>query len=208
MKQVEKQHYHHGYDTKGRFASYWHQIDEILALHPSSILDIGIGNGFVADYLRQERLNLTTADIDPDLKPDLVCSVTRLPFSNETFSLASCFQVLEHLEYRQFTESLLELKRVVRDHVLLSLPDRSLHLSLGLKLYPFFSRSVSFSISRHPKAKFRFDGEHYWEIGYRGTGLGQIKKSIGETGLQIVRTYRVLEKPLHRIFLLQKRLGS
>lgn len=204
MKQVEKQHYRNQYDTKGRFASYWHQIDEILALRPSSVLDIGIGNAFVASYLKQSGVNVTTMDIDPDLDPDLVCSVTRMPFSNDAFSVTACFQVLEHLEYRQFALSLAELKRVAQDYVLISLPDRSFHFSLLVKLYPRFAQGISFSLRRFPGKRFKFDGEHYWEIGHRGYGLHRIEKSIQDAGLQIIRTYRVLEKPLHRLFLLHK----
>jgi len=46
--QVPVEHYFKkSYDTKARFISYWHQIDEIVQFNPTTILEIGIGNGFV-----------------------------------------------------------------------------------------------------------------------------------------------------------------
>jgi hypothetical protein len=54
--QVEPAHYLKSYDTKGRFISYWHQIDEIFKLSPENVLEIGIGNRFVSDYLKKLKI--------------------------------------------------------------------------------------------------------------------------------------------------------
>jgi hypothetical protein len=53
----------------------------------------------------------------------------------------------------------------------------------------------------------RFDGEHYWEIGKDGYPLSRIKNDIQKIGSLIQRTYRVLEYPYHRFFVLQKQDG-
>ena len=46
--QVEPNHYFNEfYDSKERWISYWHQINEIIKLNPKKVLEIGIGNGFV-----------------------------------------------------------------------------------------------------------------------------------------------------------------
>ena len=56
VKQVESNHYYkEAYDTKDRFISYWHQINEIIMLNPDSVLEIGIGNGFLSKYLGKEK---------------------------------------------------------------------------------------------------------------------------------------------------------
>ena len=50
--QVEPNHYfNESYNSKERFISYWHQINEIIKLKPKKVLEIGIGNGFVSKYL-------------------------------------------------------------------------------------------------------------------------------------------------------------
>ncbi len=80
-KQVEAAHYNLKYDSKERFCSYWHQINEITKLKPEKVLEVGIGNGFVSDYLKKRNFNVTTVDIDKDLKPDIVGSVFRFTFT-------------------------------------------------------------------------------------------------------------------------------
>lgn len=55
MNQVEPDHYYDNYDWKGRFCSYWHQINEIIELGPNRVLEIGIGNGFVSKYLKDRK---------------------------------------------------------------------------------------------------------------------------------------------------------
>ncbi|MCK5766962.1 MAG: hypothetical protein KAH35_01115 [Candidatus Atribacteria bacterium] len=51
--QVEPNHYFDkSYDTKERFISYWHQVNEIVRLEPDSLLEIGIGSGFASKYLK------------------------------------------------------------------------------------------------------------------------------------------------------------
>ncbi|MHA1834506.1 MAG: class I SAM-dependent methyltransferase, partial [Candidatus Baldrarchaeia archaeon] len=90
--QVKPNHYFVlSYDSKERFISYWHQINELTQLKPSSILEIGIGNGLVSNYLKQRGYNVTTMDIDPRLNPDVAASIDRIPFTDESFDVVACF---------------------------------------------------------------------------------------------------------------------
>ena len=73
------------YDIKERFASYWHQINEILSLNSKKILEVGIGGGIVSSYLRIRGKQITTLDTDKNLSPNVVGSVTEIPFSNQSF---------------------------------------------------------------------------------------------------------------------------
>jgi len=111
------------YDTKERFCSYWHQIQEVLLLKPSEVLEIGIGNGFVSRYLKERGINVTTLDIDKELKPDVVGSVLDIPFHCETFQVVACYEVLEHLPYEDIPKALSEISRVSKQYVILSVPD-------------------------------------------------------------------------------------
>ena len=74
--QVEAAHYSQpGYDDRIRFLTYWHQIHYIWSLAPQSVLEIGVGNSFVSNYLRQRGVNVFTLDIDASLRPDCAGSV-------------------------------------------------------------------------------------------------------------------------------------
>lgn len=206
--QVNPEHYFSkNYDSKERFISYWHQIDEIISLAPESILEIGIGNGFVADYLDHRDLKVTTMDIDPNLKPDIAGSVLTLPFFEKAFEVVACFEVLEHLPYEDFYRALNEIHRVSRKYAVLSLPDvtRTYRLHLQLPKIGQIKRLISWP--RQKPYNHTFDGEHYWEIGKAGYQLQQVLAEITRAGFTIKNTYQVFEFPYHRFFVLTKGMG-
>src|SRR4051812_17219292 len=124
QKQVEAQHYfRRGYDTPKRFASYWHQTDLSLKYAPKTVLEIGPGNGFLSTYLRRAGLDVTTVDLDPELKPGVAAALPQLPFADGSFDLVVCFEVLEHIPFESFVECLREIRRISRGSVAISLPD-------------------------------------------------------------------------------------
>jgi hypothetical protein len=49
-------HYGHTYETKGRLASYWHQVDECRALGGESVLVVGKGTGLPLSCLNAKDL--------------------------------------------------------------------------------------------------------------------------------------------------------
>jgi len=88
MPEVDPAHYYEAnYNTKGRFCSYWHQIQELVSLKPANILEIGVGNGLVCNYLKQRGFKVTTLDIDERLNPDQVGSVLAIPFPEGSLKL-------------------------------------------------------------------------------------------------------------------------
>lgn len=205
--QVEPNHYFNkSYDTKERFISYWHQVNEILSPEPESVLEVGIGNGFVVNYLKQRGIDITTLDIDVRLNPDCVGSVLDIPFTSSNFEVVACFEVLEHLPYEVVYKALKEIHRVTKKHVILSLPDRSLsyrfYFHIPKTKSKMFKRLIP--IPRLIPLKDKFDGEHYWEIGKDGYPLSKIKNDIRGAGFKIEKTYRMFENPFYRFFILIK----
>jgi len=204
-QQVKPNHYFsRSYNSKERFISYWNQINELTILEPSSILEIGIGNSFVLDYLCNNGYNITAMDIDPCLNPDAVGSINNLPFSASSFDAVACFEVLEHLPYSQFQTSLRELYRVSKKHVALSIPDANWVYQLYFQMPAIreVKKLVQIPMLRIPKHEF--DGQHYWEIGKASYPLKRITKDIEAIGFIIQKTYRVFEVPYHRFFILKK----
>ena len=173
------------YDYKTRWISYWHQINEVLSLAPKKVLEVGIGNKTVLNYLKNQGIKVLTLDIDEKLEPDIVGNVLKIPFQDNSFDVILCAEVLEHLPFEEFDKALEELERVSKKYVVLSLP----HFGHSIKL--------SFKIKHH------FDGEHYWEIGKKGYPLTKIKRII-KKHFTVKKEFIPFENQYHHFFILEK----
>jgi len=203
--QVKPDHYYNiDYDTKERFCSYWHQIQEILLLKPSEVLEIGVGNGFVSKYLKERGINIVTLDIDKRLKPNTAGSILNIPFQDKSFQVVACYELLEHLPYKYVAKALSEIARVSKQHVILSMPDVNRVYRIYIHIPKIGEIRKLVPLPRIKKPTHKFDGEHYWEIGKAGYPLKRIIDDIQKTGLQLEKTYRVYEIPYHRFFILRK----
>jgi predicted SAM-dependent methyltransferase len=203
--QVHPDHYFNEvYEGKGRFISYWHQIDEIISLNPRKILEVGVGSGFVSGYLKERNINVITLDIDKRLNPVIIGNVLNLPFKENSFDIIVCCEVLEHLDYENFYSSILEISRVSRAYIILSMPDVSRVSRFSIQVPVIGDLKLLIPIPRFRKLKHKFDGEHYWEIGKKGYPIKKIINDIQRTGMYVEKTYRIFEYPYHRFFLLKK----
>lgn len=203
--QVHPDHYFNEvYEGKGRFISYWHQIDEIISLNPRKILEVGVGSGFVSGYLKERNINVITLDIDKRLNPVIIGNVLNLPFKENSFDVIVCCEVLEHLDYENFYSSILEISRVSRAYIILSMPDVSRVSRFSIQVPVIGDLKLLIPIPRFRKLKHKFDGEHYWEIGKKGYPIKKIINDIQRTGMYVEKTYRIFEYPYHRFFLLKK----
>lgn len=191
-----------GYDDKGRWVSYWHQIKEALEFNPKKVLVIGKGNGIVPEYFRLAGIKTVVLDIDETLKPDIIASVLKMPFAENEFDVVLCAEVLEHLPFENFNAALLEIKRVTGNNVVISLPHFGPAIKFLLKL-PFLPE-IRFIIKLPYPKKHQFKGEHYWEIGKSEYSLNKIRFNIKKSGLAILKDYIVFENPIHRFFILKK----
>ena len=188
------------YEHLDRWISYYRQIQETLALRPANLLEIGKGSGLVSTVLKSRGVDLTSLDIDPAVRPDVVGSVLALPFGDKAFDATLCAEVLEHLPFEDFPKALSEIRRVTRRAVVLSLPHWGWTFWLGLKL-PLLPKFDLFwkmtGVLKHPPG-----GEHFWEIGKRGFPLRRVSAAIEKAGFRIRRTYLMPDSPYHRFFLL------
>jgi hypothetical protein len=204
LKTEEKEFYFDiSYDKKGRFASYWHQIQEIIATDPQMILEIGVGSRFVSNYLAEKGYRTFTLDINKELWPSICGSVINSPCKSEIFDVVACCEVLEHLSYQQFTVCLKELNRLSKDRVLIAIPDSSsmYRFWIQIPLIGEFQKLIRLPFKR--ELPHIYDGHHFWEIGRKGFSLERIMKDIRSSGFEIIKTYRVFEF-FHRFFVLKK----
>lgn len=201
VPQVSREHYFEDYDTKERFISYWYQIDEVLRTKPKNVLEIGVGNKTVSNYLKHRGIDVTTVDIDPNLESDLVGSVTELSkyFGKSSFDTVLCAEVLEHLPFDCFDVALKEIKHTAKSFVILSLPHFGIKFRFGIKM-PLFKERRLFIQLPYYKEHF-FDGEHYWEVGKKGYPIKLIVSKLSNL-FKVERYYLIAENPYHIMFVL------
>jgi len=205
-KQVDSSYYDINSFHPLRIESITEQLRQICYSGYTNILEIGVGKGFLRHCFRLfPQISHTTIDIASDLSPDYVGSVTNMPFEDRQFDIVVCGQVLEHLPFREFLPAMKEIKRVARHKVILSLPDATRHFGFAFCL----ARLGWFMLECNPSRwyvahkQLKFNGEHYWEIGYKGTLAKDIIRNIREAGFKIEKQYRLWRHPWHRFFILR-----
>lgn len=202
--QVPPEHYRQlKYLGADRWVSYGSQVRVALRIGSERVLEIGIGNGIVRDALRALGVAVTTVDIDPQLRPDIVGSVTALPCQENSFDLVIAAEVLEHIPYEELAGALSEIRRVTRRYAYITLPHAGAVIDMTLKL-PLLPRISIFAKIPFFWKRHIFNGEHYWELGKRGFAVSRITQSMRAAGFSVVSSGQDRLDPAHYYFLLQK----
>lgn len=203
-KQIDKTNYNFSkYIHKRRFSSMWHQLDEILATQPDSVLEIGPGPGIFKILASIFGIKVETLDLDPELEPDHVGDIENMPFDDKKYDVVCAFQVLEHLPYDAALVALNEMVRVSRRYVIISLPDAKVVYRCSFQI-PKIGEINLFIPKPTLRSKAHvFNGEHYWEINKKGYSLNKVIQDFSAF-CKIEKTYRVNENPYHRFFILRK----
>jgi ubiquinone/menaquinone biosynthesis C-methylase UbiE len=92
-----------------------------------TILDVGCGNGVITNILA-ENWNTTGMDTSAEALTYLTCpavlaSATNIPAADKSFDLVLCSEMLEHLNDEDTTQAILQLKRVAKKYLLISVPN-------------------------------------------------------------------------------------
>lgn len=87
-----------------------HPAWEILPPGKKSIADIG--SGPVSPYFEEGKV--TSFDIRPDVRPDVVCDVRKLPVPDETFDIVFSSHTLEHFGWNGVEKVIKEWSRVLK----------------------------------------------------------------------------------------------
>ncbi len=204
-KQVEKDHYLFSrYVNKKRWASIWHQLDEVLSVFPESVLEIGPGPGVFKAVAKLFDVSVETLDIDASLNPDHIAPADSMPFTDNAYDVVCAFQMLEHVPYDIMLGVFREMARVSSNYVIVSVPDSrtlwpySLYIPKKGQLNFFLPR-----LSLGPK-EHRFDGQHHWELNKRGYSLKRVTQDLTRIShMRLIRNYRVAENPYHRFLIFE-----
>jgi ubiquinone/menaquinone biosynthesis C-methylase UbiE len=205
MKQVDKNHYlfeHYCYPE--RWASYYHQLREVLVSSPKSILEVGGGDGVLESYIKRNIADAiyTSVDIAEDLNPDVVAAIDALPFADASFDVVCAFEVLEHIPFEKFEKALGELLRVSKKRVLISMPHFGPPFALSFK-FPFL-REIKLLLKLPFPKKHVFNGQHYWEIGKKGYSPRHLGAVISKLA-HIKKEFVPFDSRYHHFYILEKR---
>lgn len=203
MSDVEPTHYDvAAYDTLERWISYWYQVRLLERLRPTSVLHIGVGNGTVPWALRSQLgMHVTTADFDSRLNPDVTVDVRTLDahFEPKSFDVVCAFQVLEHLPFGDFECALRQMARVARKHVVFSIPNNGKTVALRVDIG---GRKLALGAKIPLNRRWKFDGQHHWEVGTRGHSARAVRGVILSVApIESEEVYP--DYPYHRAFVLR-----
>ena len=107
-------------------------LQVVKDLDVKTILDVGCGEGFTLQKLKDAGIGKTLEGIDYDkiaidigkkLHPKILIKrgdIYKLPYKDNEFDLIICTEVFEHLEYTE--KAMTELQRVTKKYCLLSVP--------------------------------------------------------------------------------------
>lgn len=180
----------------------WHRVyvilKEVLRLKPNSILEIGVGSGVFEDLLKSKAEHYVTFDISPILEPDVVSDLqTHQPSLDNTFDLAICSQVMEHIAYNEIRHSLDNLNSYLRNNgrLMITVPHQRLYF-----LWMIPTNMPHIITTRRWFLRRAKDPYHEWEIGYntKKADLEQLFWSAGFEKLKyqklLLADYWLLEK--------------
>jgi len=206
---ASKEYYYKDYDDIMRFISYFYQTSLAKELKPKTILEVGVGNKTLFNYLKQYGFDISTCDIDGDLEPDYIADIKKLPFEDNSYDIVLAYEILEHMPWEDVDQALKELHRVSKKYVNISIPYPGVCFELILK-FPligtiFRKRFFDFLI----KIPFFFLGsehlkEHHWEMGRRKTSTRKVRNLIRKR-FKIIKEVRPVLCSQHNFFILEKR---
>lgn len=197
-------YFNEGYFERKQFDTMISQILAVVQLKPTSVLEIGPGNGFVSDFLRKAGISVVTFDINENLKPDVVGNLIEINtyFNENQFDLVLCAEVLEHLPFKYFDGIISKFSKIASKHVVITLPRQHrilLDLRMNLKI-PFVNYKNLDIFWRIP-SKNKWD-EHHWEIDYsKEVSLDVIKSALSKH-LKLISSYADERNRSHQFFIL------
>ncbi len=192
MQNDEKYNYDsewiHRLEAEDHWRSYWHQqklmegfIDKV-----DRVLEIGVGSGFAANYLKSKNISVTTIDIDNSKNPDIVANIVQYNLP-KTYDHILAFEVFEHIPYNEFEYVLEKLNKHTNKYIFLSVPyNEKVWLNVELYLHVFGSFKLSIRTRRNKLTT----KNHFWEIKYRNHSKKSIEKTFQKFNFNVKREFR------------------
>lgn len=108
-------------------------IQSLIPNSTKSLLDVGCGNGAFLKFLEDSGSNIQitgyersqTAVINKVCKSEIILgSAEKINYADNSFDLVLALEVIEHLPYEVYENTLSELQRIATKHIIISVPYR------------------------------------------------------------------------------------
>ena len=200
-----------------RLFSYLLQIKQVLELDEtvSSILEIGIGNGFFANTMKWMGYDVETSDINPDFHPDYLGDIRYISI-DKNFDMVASFECFQHMPYKEFEKTIKKISLMAKKYVFISLPyycprvfsvdlPKSINNKLKIPEKMRFFKVLNFGNRQNRKydEKKYNHRAHYWEINRIGYPKSRILQSIHNSNLKCIKSYHNFFHPYHYFILCQ-----
>lgn len=150
-------------ESEAHWRHYWKQAMLVRSLVPvgSQITELGVGSGFLANYLRSCGYSVQTVDVDPAKRPDVVANIVDFDgISGSSAFLA--FEVFEHMPMRVMLDFLSRARERLGETIVISVPvaRRRVLLEGSIRLARVGTQSFALRVpGRRPP-----DPHHHWEL--------------------------------------------
>ncbi len=172
-------------ETERHWRMYWHQqkMMQQKVLPEQTVLEIGVGSGFTANYLRSRGVHVATFDIDAEKNPDIIGNLATYEF-RESYDHVLAFEVFEHIPFEEFSRTLKKLAPICKGYVFFSVPRSEKTVIQGEIKMPFaeFTYHV-----RRPRKQIS-SKHHFWEVNHPATSWNAVQQTIQTAGFEIVET--------------------
>ncbi len=174
----------HSLESEEHWRLYWQQQqlmkDKIEVGH--CVLEIGVGSGFNANYLRSKGVEVTTMDIDADKQPDIVANIIDFDWGEMRFDHVLAFEVFEHIPFAEFTRVLGQLAAICKSRLFLSVPKcERVWFDLEFRL-PLIGRHRLTLASKRSRI---YEPHHFWELGSPGATSRDLHSAFVQHGFQL-----------------------
>ena len=170
----------HQLEREEHWRLYWQQqkLMQDLVSAGDHVLEIGVGSGFTANYLRSKGVKVTTIDIDADKKPDIVANIVTYDFK-QTYDHILAFEVFEHIPYEEVEKLFSRLSKVCRKNLFMSVPKNEVRLFRAEFWLPLIGHRILELTIR----KFKItEPNHHWEVDWKKVSLKRFNLLLQQSG--------------------------
>ena len=201
---------------EARWASFGIQLRVTKELTPSSILEVGKGNGFYESLCRLMGMEIETLDIDENYNPTYVGNLLDAKIRKK-FDLVAAFQILQHIPLNSLPLAIERLCDLSYSNIIISVPFHSPHyISISMRYSGVlqkilrntgFKKTLKLSFKRYRNRHYRDTESHqgtYWELGRDNLKSQYINTIFERNNFELKKAFACEEYPYHYYMIFSK----